>query len=164
MHLLLNSSSSAAKLALFKLALLRGCQINSSRVHLLNLSLKCCITCLCIFVLLPLPYVADTDLVWPASGSIWLKMLPSSMAFSHPALRRSEGRVIGGLTEFPWLGAYLNNLLVWKVSRSSLLFLTLLKHRKRFWIAFFSQVVLKITFPAYFEGFHFLCEFWNSAA
>lgn len=47
--------------------------------------------------------------------------------------------------------------------------LIVLKHWKRFWIAFFSQVILKllfivvkIYFPAYFEGFNFLCELWNS--
>lgn len=145
MCLLLSASSLAAKLALFKLALWRGCQINSSRVQLPNLSLKSCITCLWICVLLSLPYVADMDLVWPASGSIRLKMLPS-MALSHPPWWHSEGRIIGRLTEFPWLGAYLNNLLVSMVSCSSLLFLILLKHRKRFRIAFSSQVVLKLLF------------------
>lgn len=59
--------------------------------------------------------------------------------FYHPAQWLSEGRIIGGLTEFPWLGAYLNSRLVWMVSHCFLLFLILLEHRKRFWIAFFSQ-------------------------
>lgn len=67
----------------------------------------------------------------------------SSMARSHPVPQHSKRRIIGGLTEFPCLGPYLYNLLVWMVSHSSLTFLILLKCRKRFWIAFFSQVVLK---------------------
>lgn len=127
---------------------------------------EACITWLWICVLLSLPYVAVMHSVWPASGSMWLKMLPSSMALFHAAQWFSEGRIIGGLTEFPWLGAYLNSLLVWMVSHCFLLFLILLQHRKRFWIAFFSRAFKaafyssqKISFPACFESFYFLCEF-----
>lgn len=163
--LLLKTSSLVTKLTLFKLALSQGCQINSSRAPGPNLPLKICITWQGISVLLSLLYVAVMDSVWPARGSIWLKMLPS-MALYHLAQWYSEGRIIGELTEFPWLGAYLNSLLVWMVSHCFLLFLILLKHRKRFWISFFSQAFKaafnssqKITFPACFESLYFLCEF-----
>lgn len=95
------------KAGFVQLALSWGWQISSSWAHLPNVSLKPCITHLWICVLLSLPYGADMDLVWPASGSIWLKMLPSSMALSHPDQWHAEGRIIGGLTKFPWLGRVL---------------------------------------------------------
>lgn len=163
--LLLRTSSLVTKLTLFKLALSQRCQINYCRVPLPNLSQKLCITRQGICVLLSLLYVAVMDSVWPARGSMWLKMLPS-MALYHPAQWLSEGRIIGEQTEFPWLGAYVYSLLVWIVSHFFLLFLILFKHRKRFWIPFFSQALKaafyssqKSSFPSCFESLYFPCEF-----
>lgn len=85
----------------------------------------------------------------------------SSLALSPLAQWHPEARIIGALTASYLLPESVSdNLLVWTVSYSFLLFLILLKRRKRLWIAFFSQVVLKLIYiavrllSASFEDFH----------
>lgn len=146
MCLLLKASSQAARLALSKLALWRcqilpecTCQIPHWDSALHAQAYVC--------------FYPDMDWLWPASGSIWLKMLLSSLALSPQAQWHSEVRIIGALTESYLLpDSVSDNLLVWTVSCSFLLFLIL-------WIAF-SRVVLKLIYiavrllSASFEGFH----------
>lgn len=126
---------------------------NSSRVRLSNPSLHYTCRHMCASILT----WTDFDLQVAVYG---LKMLLYSLVLSPQAQWHSEARIIGALTESYSLPEPVSdNLLVWTVSYSFLLFLILLKCRRRLWIAF-SRVVLKLIYIAVrflstsSEGFH----------